>query len=192
MEQSGEFRIGSSREEVWRALNDPVVLAKCIDGCQSMEKLADDEFAAIVKAKIGPVSAVFKASLKLTDLNPPESYSLNADVKGGPAGFGKGVADVTLIEDGDATVLRYGVNASVGGKLAQIGSRFIDAAARKMADDFFSAFQGELDPASVETAVAVETDGAEQSETRSAEFAGQWKVWAVVFVALVIAFVLTI
>ncbi len=183
MEQSGEYRIGSSREAVWQALNDPEVLAKCIDGCQSMEKLADDEFAAIVRAKIGPVSATFKANLKLTDLVPPESYSLNADIKGGPAGFGKGVAKVALAVDGDATMLRYNVNASVGGKLAQVGSRFIDAAARKMANDFFSAFQGELDP------VAAELDAA-QSADRPTEPAGQWKIWAVVLAALVVALVL--
>lgn len=180
MEQSGEYRIGSSREKVWQALNDPTILAKCIAGCQSMEKLADDEFDAVVKAKIGPVSATFKANLKLTDLVPPERYSLNADIKGGPAGFGKGVANVALARDGDATLLSYTVNASVGGKLAQVGSRFIDAAARKMADDFFSAFQRELDP------VAVEVD-AKQSTDDATE---QWKIWAVVLVALVVAMVL--
>ena len=185
MEQSGEYRIGASLEEVWQALNDPEVLAKCIDGCQSMEKLADDEFLASVKARIGPISAVFQANLKLTDLNPPQSYSLNADVKGGPAGFGKGVATVALAPDGDATLLSYGVKASVGGKLAQIGSRLIDGVARKMADDFFSAFRHELDPAAPAADGAPAIDETEPSRAR-----GQWKVWAVVFVALAVALVL--
>ena len=148
MEQSGEYRIPAERATVWRSLNDPAVLARCIDGCQSMEQLADDRFAATVKARVGPVRATFEVALTLTDLRPPESYVLEAEVKGKAAGFGKGSAEVALADAGDgATLLRYSVAGRVGGKLAQIGARLIDSAARKMADDFFSAFHEALDPA---------------------------------------------
>ena len=148
MEQSGEYRIPAERSAVWRSLNDPAVLARCIEGCQSLEQLAEDAFAATVKAKVGPVRATFQVALTLTDMRPPESYVLHADVKGAGAGFGKGSAQVALAEAEDgATLLRYSVAGRVGGKLAQIGSRLIDSAARKMADDFFSAFHEALDPA---------------------------------------------
>ncbi|MCY3795713.1 MAG: carbon monoxide dehydrogenase subunit G [Gammaproteobacteria bacterium] len=145
MEQSGEYRIPAERATVWRSLNDPAVLARCIDGCQSMEQLADDRFAATVKARVGPVRATFDVALTLTDMRPPESYVLEAEVKGKTAGFGKGTAEVALADaDDGATLLSYRV---VGGKLAQIGARLIDSAARKMADDFFSAFHQAVGPA---------------------------------------------
>ena len=141
MEQSGEQRIPAERATVWRSLNDPAVLARCIDGCQSMEQLANGRFAATVKARVGPVRATFDVALTLTDVRPLESYVLQAEVKGKAAGFGKGSAEVALVdaEDG-ATLLRYRVAGRVGGKLAQIGARLIDGAARKMANDFFRAF----------------------------------------------------
>ena len=140
MEQSGEHRILAEQSVVWQALNDPAVLARCIDGCQSMERREDGAYVAAVKAKVGPVKATFQANLILANLNPPESYVLHADIKGGGAGFGKGSANVFLDADGAATVLRYELNAKVGGKLAQVGARLINGATRKMADDFFSAF----------------------------------------------------
>ena len=144
MDQSGEYRIPAERAEVWRALNDPDVLGRCINGCRSIEKRADDEYAAVVKARVGPVSAIFNASLHLTDINPPESYTINVAVKGGPAGFARGSAAVSLAPDRKATMLRYTASANIGGKLAQIGSRLIDGAARKMAEDFFKAFLVEM------------------------------------------------
>lgn len=148
LEQSGEYLIAADRQTVWLALNDPQVLRECIDGCQSMERLSDTEFNAVVKAKIGPVSAVFKATLELSELDPPAGYTITANVKGGAAGFGKGSATVALAEQTPGTtVLTYGAAANVGGKLAQIGSRLIDGAARKMADQFFLAFQQKLAPA---------------------------------------------
>ena len=190
MEQSGEYRIRAGLDEVWSGLNDPEVLARCIDGCQSMEKVDDDRFETSVKARIGPVSATFQAVLALTEVNPPTSYVINANVKGGAAGFGKGTAQVELSEDADtagATLLRYQVKANVGGKLAQVGSRLIDGVARKMADDFFSAF-GEV--VSGEAPVAVRTDGAadDGKDTRF-ESSGQWRIWAIVFVALLLAMI---
>ncbi len=144
MDQSGEYRIPAERGAVWRALNDPAVLGRCIEGCRSIEKRAEDEYAAVVRARVGPVRATFNATLQLTDVNPPESYTINVAVKGGPAGFARGSATVSLAPDDDATVLRYAATANVGGKLAQIGSRLIDGAARKMADDFFKAFHLEM------------------------------------------------
>lgn len=140
MQQTGEYRIGAAADAVWDALNDPEILSQCIEGCQSMTRTGDDAFAAVVKARIGPLSATFNADIKLADLNPPTSYTLEGSVKGGAAGFGKGTAKVTLTPDGDVTVLSYVVEGNVGGKLAQVGQRLIDAGARKMADDFFAKF----------------------------------------------------
>jgi carbon monoxide dehydrogenase subunit G len=140
MEQAGEYRIDAPREAVWRALNDPAVLARCIDGCELFEPAGDDKYQAVVKAKVGPVSATFHAELEILEPDPPLAYSIAGQVKAGPAGFGRGSAHVELSEDGDGTLLHYKVDGSVGGKLAQIGQRLIDATARKMADDFFAAF----------------------------------------------------
>ena len=186
MEQTGEYRIQAGLDEVWAGLNDPEILARCIDGCQSMEKVSDDRFDASVKAKIGPVSATFQAALELTDVNPPNAYTLNANVKGGAAGFGKGTAEVSLAEDGEspgATLLRYQVKGNVGGKLAQVGSRLIDGAARKMADDFFAAFGEEV---SGEAPVSTTKEAAEETRYESS---GQWAIWVVVFIALLLAMI---
>lgn len=140
MEMTGERRIPAPRQRVWDALNDPEVLKASITGCESLEQTDDGGFAATVTAKVGPVKAKFKGQVTLSDLNPPESYTISGEGKGGAAGFAKGGADVHLAEDGDETVLTYKVNATVGGKLAQIGSRLIDGVAAKMADDFFGKF----------------------------------------------------
>lgn len=186
MQQSGEYRIGAPRDTVWRALNDPDILAKCIDGCLAMSKVADDAFEATVKAKVGPVSATFKADLKLTDIDAPNAYTLNANVKGGAAGFGKGVARVRLADEGAATVLRYEVEGSVGGKLAQVGQRLIDGAARKMADDFFGSFGQAIAPGQTERIAApVVAAGEVERET-----SGRWIIWIVVFVILIAALLL--
>jgi hypothetical protein len=140
MQMSGEYRIEASRDAVWAALNDPQVLKQAIPGCQEIDKISDTEFAAQVKVKVGPVSAKFDGKVTFTDLDPPNGYTISGQGKGGPAGFAKGGAKVRLEADGAATILHYEVNAQVGGKLAQIGSRLIDATAKKMAGDFFAAF----------------------------------------------------
>ncbi|WP_366555897.1 SRPBCC family protein [Aquibaculum sediminis] len=141
MEMSGEQRIPAPRQVVWDALNDPEVLKASIPGCESLEQNeAGDAFDAKVRAKVGPVSARFAGSVNLTDINPPESYTISGEGKGGAAGFAKGGANVKLTEEGSETLLSYDVNAKVGGKLAQLGSRLIDGTARKMADDFFARF----------------------------------------------------
>ncbi len=144
MEQSGEYRIPAPRERVWEALNDPEVLAACIDGCESLTRVADDRFEGVVRARIGPVNATFRGAVSLVDLKPFESYGLRVEAKGGAAGFGKGEASVTLSETPEGTLLGFGARAIVGGKLAQIGSRLVDGAVRKMADGFFAAFTERL------------------------------------------------
>ncbi|MBP5855393.1 carbon monoxide dehydrogenase subunit G [Marivibrio halodurans] len=141
MDMSGEHRIPASRETVWKALNDPEVLKACIPGCETLqENEAGDGFDAKVKAKVGPVKATFSGSVKLENVNAPVSYTIAGEGKGGAAGFAKGSADVSLEEDGAETVLKYGVKAQVGGKLAQLGSRLIDSTAKKYANDFFAKF----------------------------------------------------
>jgi carbon monoxide dehydrogenase subunit G len=140
MEMSGEERIPASQADTWAALNDPEMLKACVPGCESIERVRDDEFQVLMVARVGPVSAKFKGKLMLSDLNPPNSYALAFEGQGGAAGFGKGSAQVQLSPEGEGTLLRYQVKASVGGKLAQIGSRLVDAAARKISQDFFAAF----------------------------------------------------
>ena len=140
MDIGGEFDIPASRQQVWDALNDPDVLAQCIPGCESIERTSGTEFLAKMKAKIGPVKARFESRIQLSNLNPPQSYTISGEGKGGPAGFGKGSADVMLAETGGHTRLHYTATMQVGGKLAQVGSRLVGAAARKIADDFFSKF----------------------------------------------------
>ena len=144
MEMTGEQMIPAAQAEVWRGLNDPEVLKSCISGCESIERLSDTEYTVVTTAAIGPVKARFRGKLLLADLDPPNSYSLSFDGQGGAAGFGKGSARVSLAAEGAGTRLSYAVKAQVGGKLAQIGSRLIDGVAKKMADDFFSAFKQKM------------------------------------------------
>ncbi len=141
MKLNDNIRIEASREEVFAALNDADILRRSIPGCEELEKLSDTQFNAVVRAKVGPVRARFKGEVTLSDLNPPESYTLAGQGKGGAAGFARGEASVKLKADGDATLLSYDVSATVGGKLAQLGGRLIDSAARKLAGEFFTNFQ---------------------------------------------------
>ena len=145
MELQGERLIPASVDATWAALNDPETLKACIAGCESLERTGDDAFAAVVAVKVGPVSARFKGNLKMTDVQAPNRYTINFDGQGGIAGFGKGSADVVLTPEGEAqTKLAYAARAQVGGKLAQVGSRLVDAAASKIAEDFFKRFEAEL------------------------------------------------
>jgi hypothetical protein len=146
MEMHGELRIQAPRQQVWEKLNDPETLKNCIPGCESVDKVSDTEFTAKVVARVGPVKASFSGKVTLTDLDPPAGYTITGEGTGGVAGFAKGSAKVALDDAGDETVLRYGVQAQVGGKLAQIGSRLIDATSRKMADEFFSRFVDVMNP----------------------------------------------
>ncbi|MEM1398502.1 MAG: SRPBCC domain-containing protein [Pseudomonadota bacterium] len=141
MDMTGEYRIEAPRERVWEGLNDPEVLKQCIPGCEEIIQKSETELSAKVTAKVGPVKAKFSGDVTLSDVVPPESYTISGEGKGGPAGFAKGGAKVKLAEDGaDATLLSYEVDAQVGGKLAQIGARLINGTAKKMADDFFGKF----------------------------------------------------
>jgi len=141
MEMKGEERIAAPRQVVWESLNDPEVLKQCIPGCESLDKTGENEMAAAVKLKIGPVSAKFKGEVVLENINAPESYTISGEGKGGIAGFAKGGADVNLAEEGDETVLTYEVKAQVGGKIAQLGSRLIDSTSKKLAGQFFEKFK---------------------------------------------------
>ncbi len=146
MELQGERLIPASQDKTWAALNDPEILKACITGCESLERSGDDAYAALVAVKVGPVSARFKGHLKLLNVQAPNGYTLHFDGQGGVAGFGKGSADVTLSPEGGQTRLKYAAKAQVGGKLAQVGSRLVDAAAAKVAEDFFKAFEARLAP----------------------------------------------
>jgi carbon monoxide dehydrogenase subunit G len=140
MEMSAEQLIPASQQQTWAALNDPAMLKQCVPGCESIEPIGENQYQVLMVARVGPVSAKFKGKLTLSDIQPPNSYSISFEGQGGAAGFAKGGAQVRLVEDQDHTKLSYDVKANVGGKLAQIGSRLIDAAARKIADDFFRNF----------------------------------------------------
>ncbi len=161
MDMKGEYRITASREKVWDALNDPEILKQCIAGCEELDKTSDTEFTARVHTRIGPVSAKFTGKVELSEIDPPNGYRISGEGQGGVAGFAKGGASVKLTEDGDATVLTYEANATVGGKLAQIGSRLIDATSRKMADDFFGKFAAAVgEPAEAADAAEADTPAA--------------------------------
>ncbi len=147
MEMSGEQRIPLPQRRVWEALNDPEILKACIPGCESIDRVSENEYKVAMTAAIGPVKAKFSGKLVLADMNPPNSYSLAFEGSGGGAGFGKGNAQVSLAPEGSGTLLTYKATASVGGKLAQIGSRLIDGVAKKMADDFFARFNKTVAPA---------------------------------------------
>ncbi len=192
MDMKGEYRIPAAQQVVWEALNDPETLKACIPGCETIEKTSDTELTATVKAKVGPVSAKFKGKVTLSDLNPPNSYRISGEGQGGPAGFGKGGATVTLEQDGNDTVLRYDANAQVGGKLAQIGARLVDGAAKKIADQFFSNFAahvgGPAEPATDAAPqqspdVAVNHDTTKPTKTIST---ATWIVGLIVVVAVIL------
>lgn len=148
MDLKGTQTISASRETVWRALNDPEVLRKAIPGCETLTATGPETFEAVANAAVGPVKARFKGKVTLTDIVPPERYTLTGEGQGGVAGHARGAAQVRLEAAGPSeTVLHYDVQAQVGGKIAQVGQRLVDAAAKKMADEFFRAFAAQLAPA---------------------------------------------
>lgn len=140
MEFKGRYLIPASPEKVWNALNDPQVLRQCVPGCERMDKMDDTHFSAAAVLKIGPVKATFNANIELDDLDPPRRCTLRGEGQGGVAGFARGEAEVVLSPQAGATELSYTAQASIGGKLAQIGQRLIDGAAKQIADDFFVRF----------------------------------------------------
>ena len=194
MDMTGERRIAAARETVWRALNDPDVLKQCIPGCEELEKTSDTEFSARVNARVGPVSARFTGKVKLSDIDAPNGYTISGEGQGGVAGFAKGGATVRLSDDAGATVLAYEANGTVGGKLAQIGSRLIDSTARKMADDFFGKFAdlvgGPTEAEAEETTEAAEAGDAEAPAARSGLSPAVWIGGLIVAVVVVLAILL--
>jgi len=144
MELASQQRLPVDQATAWAALNDPEILKAAIPGCEAVEQISGNEYTVAMTAAVGPVKAKFKGRLTLSNVVAPKSYTIHFDGQGGPAGFGKGSAEVELVPDGEETDLKYAVKAQVGGRMAQVGQRLIDSAARKMADDFFRAFGAEL------------------------------------------------
>ncbi|MCV3270712.1 CoxG family protein [Roseobacter sinensis] len=171
MEMSGSITIAADRETVWAALLNPDVLKECVPGCQEMTGSPEDGFAATVVQKVGPVKATFKGEVQLQDRVAPESLRLVGEGKGGAAGFAKGGADVRLVGEDGSTRLDYEVEAKVGGKLAQLGSRIIDGFARKMADQFFERFreavEGPAEPSAADDATSDEAEAPKKGWFRS-------------------------
>lgn len=141
MTMTGEVQLGASREKVWDKLNDPEILKQCVPGCEQLDRIGDNEFQATATVKVGPVKARWKGKIKLSDLDPPNSYRISGEGEGGVAGFAKGGAVVSLADKDGGTLLSYNVEAQIGGKLAQLGQRLINSAAKKTADDFFERFK---------------------------------------------------
>jgi carbon monoxide dehydrogenase subunit G len=184
MELQGERLIPASVDATWAALNDPETLKACIAGCESLERTGDDAFSAVVALKVGPVSARFKGNLQMTNIQAPNGYTINFDGQGGVAGFGKGSADVALTPDGANTLLKYNARATVGGKMAQVGARLIDAAAGKITEDFFKAFEAQLQPAAAAAEVAA-APAAAQPATGGGVKMVWWLIAAVVVLAAI-------
>lgn len=159
MNLSGSVRLDATRESVWTALNDPEVLRRAIPGCDSLNRLSPSEFTAQVTARIGPAKASFSGSVVLSEIDPPHSYTISGEGSGGSAGFAKGSAKVRLAAEGEATVLSYSVTANVGGKLAQIGGRLIEAAAQKLALEFFNNLRAIVTPKAVAAAAPAPLPG---------------------------------
>jgi carbon monoxide dehydrogenase subunit G len=175
MDMSGQYRIQAPREVVWAALNDPEVLKRCIPGCRELVQKSPTELAAKVGLKIGPISANFSGEVTLQNLNPPVGYTIAGQGSGGAAGFAKGSADVALteVEGGAETDLAYTAKAEVGGKLAALGSRLIQATSKKLADEFFSSFAKELnEPTAAEGAEAAAAEP-EKKKSRWAKWLGR-------------------
>jgi carbon monoxide dehydrogenase subunit G len=148
MTMTGEVLLPASREQVWAKLNDREVLKACIPGCEQLDMTSPTEFQAVATVKVGPVKARWKGKVRLSDLDPPNSYRISGEGEGGVAGFAKGGAKVSLADQDGGTRLSYDVEAQIGGKLAQLGQRLINSAAKKTADDFFEKFSAEVAPKS--------------------------------------------
>ena len=144
MDMQSSRQLAVTQQQAWDALNDPEVLKRCIAGCDRVEATAPQQYAVGVALRIGPVSAKFSGKIDLSELDPPNSYTLSFEGKGGPAGFGKGDARVKLIANETGCMLDYTVHAQVGGKVAQLGQRLVDGAAKSMAEDFFKRFDEEM------------------------------------------------
>jgi uncharacterized protein len=176
MDMSGERRIAASRKAVWAALNDADILRQCIPGCEVLEMQTPTDMTARVKLQIGPVRATFNGKVRLSELDPPNSYRISGEGNGGVAGYAKGGASVVLSDDGPGTRMRYDVKADVGGKLAQLGGRLIDSTSKKLADEFFEKFTTLVGgPAPLPAAVA--SAAADPSAAATTKQPGWFKRW---------------
>jgi len=197
MDLTGEYRIPAPRETVWAALNNPEILKACIPGCEELNKTSDTELVAKVVAKIGPVKAAFGGKVTLSDLDPPNGYTITGEGQGGAAGFAKGGAKVRLepADGGTVTVLHYAADAQIGGKLAQIGSRLVEGTAKKLADEFFAAFAAQAAAAAPTATPAAAGQPVSQpapivaSATSSGLSPVLWITGLVIIVAAILAFV---
>ena len=186
MEMAGKQQILLPQSRVWDALNDPLILKACIPGCETIEQVADNQYAITMTAAVGPVKAKFTGSLTLSDIDPPNSYSIAFTGSGGVAGFGKGGARVSLTPEGNGTLLDYTATAQVGGKLAQVGSRLIDGVAKKMAEEFFARFKAKVTPIAEAPQVAAVVDASKQA-ARGFRLTQQWIFLIVLLGAVLVA-----
>lgn len=196
MDMQASRSLAVTQQQAWDALNDPQVLKRCIPGCDKIEATGENQYTVGVAVKIGPVSAKFGGKIALSEIVPPHSYTIGFDGQGGAAGFGKGNAQVKLTPQGSGCELAYTVHASVGGKIAQLGQRLIDGAAKSMAEDFFKRFDEEMQRQYPAAAVpdAMDAINSIAANAQSAGVTGRnasqiptwaWLVGAVVVLALV-------
>ena len=190
MDMQSSRQLAVTQQQAWEALNDPEVLKVCVPGCESIEPAGDNAYAVVSTIKVGPVAARFKSTIQLTDIQAPESYTLNFDGNGGAAGFGKGTAKVTLAPQEGGCELNYTVNATVGGKIAQVGQRLIDGVAKSMAQSFFKRFDEEMQrrypapslaPAAADSGQPVSSAGGNAAARRIPTW-----IWVVVVLLLVV------
>ena len=170
--------VAASVEATWAALNDPETLKACIPGCESVERTSDHEFKLAMTARVGPVSAKFNGRIALSDVVPPQSYRMTFEGQGGGAGFARGEAKVALVAENGGTRIDYSATAQVGGKLAQIGSRLVDAAAAKVADDFFGRFAERL---------GAEAKPAPAAAVASVSSAARWGIGIAIVIVILVA-----
>lgn len=181
MKFSGTRQLSASREEVWTKLNDPIVLRRCIPGCERLEKISDTQLTAAVTLTIGPIKARFSGDVQLQNLDPPEAYSIIGSGKAGAAGTASGRADVRLVAVGEGTELTYDVDAKVGGKIAQLGTRLIDATTARLTNQFFDNFASEVMGSTTEA-----TDELQAKTANSVTRLRPWVRWAFA-VAVIVA-----
>ena len=174
----GETLIPANRRIVWKALNDPEMLRACIPGCKSLDRQSDTDFTASVRAAIGPISATFGAKITLSEIEPDRGYTISGEGKGGAAGFARGKARVDLEDETGGTRLRYNADVSVGGKLAQVGSRLIQGTAKKLSEEFFGCLSDKLSGASAPDKAA--------PPSAPAVAPGRWLVWGALAIVVVI------
>jgi len=181
MQMSGTRQIAAPQAEVWRKLNDPEVLKRCIPGCESLEKTDDANMKGVVAVKLGPMALRFNGDVQLSNINAPNSYRLSGSGKAGPAGFASGFADVKLEPKDGGTLLTYNVESTVGGRMAQLGARLIDATAAQLAGQFFDKFAAEVAPTAAATAGAAAASGAGVTAARRG-----LPIWAWAIIGLIV------